>query len=144
MKIKFLTFLSLLIAASCTGVGGATGGSLENHQLACEYDSEGDAVCKGTIETIIGTEQLKFSPGFSGDVDYNLSVSVEEGDLDLWLVGSDGERNVARASLVMPGVLNGTTTTNRSPEGNSEFVLFFGAVGQRVSGIEYTLSFAKP
>jgi hypothetical protein len=133
--IVLMITLSSIMLSACEG---ATSGSVRNSSQTC-HNLGGFGDCEGRIGRLSGTYSIDVEDeGIStGDeVVIQLTISVEEGSLQVSMLGPDG---ATTSAVVDPGVpANMTGSVQGDFDG---FEIVFQAVGESSVGIDYSLRY---
>jgi len=137
-KILFV-LLILLVVLSVVGCEGGISGSVSGSNQSCTADIQGGA-CHGGFKKLSGTisEDMPMTRAMS-TVQVNVTASVEEGAVRVYLIAPDDNQTSAVAKPNAPVSISGFA------EGYSDsFRVYFEAVDESAKGIKYDLNFTYP
>lgn len=139
MKKLLAAFLIFLLALSIAGCEGGTSGSVSGSSQSCSTDSSG-GTCQGKFNKLSGTysEDIPMSQTANA-VQVDVTASVDEGSVRVYLVDPDGEQKSAIAKPNAPASVSGLA------DGFIDtFRVYFEAVDGSAKGVTYNLTFSYP
>ncbi len=139
MKIwhNLLLILSILIITAC---GDGIHGSVMGSRQKCSSNLNGGR-CEGSFKKLSGTYSEDMSMTRSGffQVEVKVSASVEEGEIRVFLVDSQGNETSSIATLGQPIEIQGNVEANYE-----SFRVYFEALTDDVKDVAYTVDYVYP
>ena len=129
MKRLIAAFLFLLLAgAACNGVKGTTVGNRQHCEETVQL-----TVCDGSIRTLKGTTILSFAdPNMAYTVAVNMQISVEEGDVRVYVETPKGGESSVMVRAGQSAALNAVADTHVDT-----LKVYLEAQGEKAEGIQY-------
>jgi len=141
MKKALLCLTAILLIFGALGCSGGTSGSVSGQRMSCSGNSLGGGTCKGSFKKLSGTfsADIEVSRSAINSVNAEVTASVEEGSVRVYLVAPDGTQTGAE---MRPG--NPVTISGPARGHTDEFRVYFEALEGSASGISFEVSYSYP
>jgi hypothetical protein len=116
-------------------------GSASGKRLSCSGNSLSGVKCKGRIKKLSGTvtADIEVSRSAIHSVDAEVTVSVEEGPVRVYLIAPDGTETSSEARPGSPATISGPARGHID-----EFWVYFEALDDTASGVSFEVSYTYP
>ena len=137
----FLYLMAVALVISVLGCSGGTSGSVSGKRMSCSGDSLEGGSCKGRFKKLSGTysADVEVSRSAIHSVNAEVTASVEDGPVRVYLVAPDGTETTAEARPGSPVTVSGPARGH-----TDEFRVYFEALEGRASGVSFTVSYTYP
>ena len=136
-----LCLLAVALVVTAWGCSQGTSGSVVGKRLSCSGDSLQGGTCKGRFKKLTGTAtaNIEVSRSSINSVNAEVTASVEEGPVRVYLVAPDGTQTSAEARPGSPAILSGPARGHID-----EFWVYFEAMEGTAGGITFEVSYSYP
>jgi hypothetical protein len=141
MRKTLLCLITIMLVFGALGCNEGTSGSATGKRLSCSGNSQSGGTCKGGIKKLSGTvtANIEVSRSSIDSVDAEVTASVEEGPIRVYLVAPDGTETGAEARPGSPAGISGPARGHID-----EFWVYFEALEGAASGISFEVSYTYP
>ncbi len=139
MKKLPITLLIFFLAFLVFACEGGTSGSVSGSGQSCTSNGSG-GVCEGSYAKLSGTysEDIEVS-GVTDEVLVDVTASVDEGSVRVYLVDPDGNKTGAVAKPGAPVSVSGSAEVSLDA-----FSVYFEAVDGKAAGVKYNIQYTYP
>jgi len=137
----FLCLMAVALVISVLGCSEGTSGSVSGKRLSCSGDSLEGGSCKGRFKKLSGTysADIEVSRSAIHSVKAEVTASVEDGPVRVYLVAPDGTETSAEVKPGSPATISGPAKGHVD-----EFRIYFEALEGTASGVNFTVSYTYP
>ena len=137
----FLCLMTVALVVSVLGCSEGTSGSVSGKRLSCSSDSLEGGSCEGRFKKLSGTysADIEVSRSAIHSVKAEVTASVEDGPLRVYLVAPDGTETSAEVRPGSPATISGPARGQID-----EFRVYFEALEGTASGVSFTVSYTYP
>jgi hypothetical protein len=141
MRKAFLCLMAVALAVSLLGCSEGTSGSVLGQRMRCSGGSLNGGSCTGRFKKLSGTysADIEVTRSAIHSVMAEVTVSVEEGPIRVYLVAPDGTETSAEVRPGSPATISGPARGNID-----EFRVYFEALEGTASGVDFTVSYTYP
>jgi hypothetical protein len=141
MRKALLCVIAILLVITALGCSGCTSGSVTGERLSCSGNSLGGGTCKGSFKKLSGTATADIDVSRSAiySVNAEVTASVEEGSVRVYLVAPDGTQTGAEMRPGSPVAISGPARGH-----TDSFRVYFEALEGSASGISFEISYTYP
>jgi len=141
IKRVVLGWALVVLLAALVGCEGGTSGSVMGSRSSCTSGMRGGS-CKGSFKKLSGTysEDVETTRTGFQSVVADVTVSVDDGAVRVYLKAPDGTETSAEARPGRPAAISGPADAS-SYDG---FRVYFEAVNDAAQGVSYTIEFTYP
>ena len=141
IRKTFLCLIAVTLVVSVLGCSEGKSGSVVGRRLSCSGNSLKGGNCKGRFKKLSGTStaNIEVSRSAINSVNAEVTASVEEGPIRIYLVAPDGSETSDEASPGSPATVSGPARGHID-----EFWIYFEALDGTASGISFEASYTYP
>jgi hypothetical protein len=136
-----LCLMAVALVFSVIGCSEGKSGSVSGKRLSCSGNSLKGGTCKGRFKKLTGTStaDIEVSRSAIHSVNAEVTASVEEGPIRVYLVAPDGSETSVEASPGSPATVSGLARGHID-----EFWIYFEALDGTASDISFEVSYTYP
>lgn len=141
IRKMLLCLMASVLVSGALGCEGGTSGSVSGHRISCSGNSLGGGTCQGSFKKLSGTfsEDVEVSRSAIHAVNAEVTASVEEGAVRVYLVAPDGTQTGAEMRPGSPVAISGPARGH-----TDEFRVYFEALEGSASGVSFEVSYSYP
>jgi len=137
----FLCLMAVVLVICVLGCSGGTSGSVSGKRMSCSGNSREGGSCQGGFKKLSGTysADIEVSRSAIHSVNAEVTASVEDGPVRVYLVAPDGTETSAEVRPGSPATISGPAKGQID-----EFRVYFEALEGTASGVSFTVSYTYP
>lgn len=141
MRKALLCLMAIALVAGLLGCSEGTSGSVSGKRLSCSGNSLEGGSCNGRFKKLTGTYTaiIEVSRSAIHSVEAEVTASVEDGPIRVYLVAPDGAET---STEVRPG--NPVTISGTAQGYADKFRVYFEALEGTASGVSFTVTYTYP
>ena len=137
----FLCLMAVVLVICVLGCSGGTSGSVSGKRMSCSGNSREGGSCQGGFKKLSGTysADIEVSRSAIHSVNAEVTASVEDGPVRVYLVAPDGTETSAEVRPGSPATISGPAKGQID-----KFRVYFEALEGTASGVSFTVSYTYP
>jgi len=141
MRQALLYLIAVALVMGALGCSEGTSGSATGKRLSCSGNSQSGGTCKGGIKKLSGTvtADIEVSRSSINSVGAEVTASVEEGPIRVYLIAPDGTETSAEVRPGSPAAISGPARGHID-----EFWIYFEALEGTASGVSFEVRYTYP
>jgi hypothetical protein len=141
MRKALLCLIAIALILSALGCDEGTSGSVTGQRISCSGNSLKGGTCKGRFKKLSGTfsEDIEVSRSAIHSVNAEVTASVEEGPVRVYLIAPDETETSAEARPGSPATVSGIARGHID-----SFRVYFEALEGTASGVSFEISYTYP